>query len=212
MPALPSEARAGLFGKLPARGDFVRENLPRDFTDAWDTWWQRGLADTQQLPREEWLAAWLEAPVWRFILPPGLCGRNGVLGLWLPSVDKAGRYSPLTIAATALADWAPSVRAMTPFLAAAEQAGRDALEHDLSPADLLQRIEDAFIVSDTPAPALDLVAGRAAWWTEGGPRVVPRLETGTALPEGRHFAALIDDDWGAAAPAPPLVIAPTDPS
>ena len=34
MPALPSDARAGLFGKLPARGDFVRENLPRDFTDS----------------------------------------------------------------------------------------------------------------------------------------------------------------------------------
>ena len=79
--------------------------------------------ETQQRPRDEWIAAWLEAPVWRFVLPPGLCGRNGVLGIWLPSVDKAGRYSPLTIAATAPGDWAPSVGAMTSFLAAAE-AGR----------------------------------------------------------------------------------------
>ena len=45
MTALPPDASAGLFGKLPARGDFVRENLPRDFTDAWDAWWQRGLAE-----------------------------------------------------------------------------------------------------------------------------------------------------------------------
>jgi type VI secretion system protein ImpM len=212
MPALPPDARAGLFGKLPARGDFVRENLPRDFTDIWDAWWQRGLGETQRLPRDEWIAAWLEAPVWRFLLPPGLCGRNGVLGIWLPSVDKAGRYSPLTIAATAPVDWAPSVGAMTSFLAAAEQAGRDALDHDLAPADLLQRIQDAFIASEAPVPAPDLVPGRAAWWTEGGPRVAARLETATALPEGSHFAALIDDEWGAADPTAELAIARTDPS
>ncbi len=212
MPALPPDARAGLFGKLPARGDFVRENLPRDFTDVWDAWWQRGLGETQRLPRDEWIAAWLETPVWRFLLPPGLCGRNGVLGIWLPSVDKAGRYSPLTIAATAPADWAPSVGAMRSFLAAAEQAGRDALEHDLAPADLLQRIQDAFIAADAPAPAPDLVPGRAAWRTEGGPRVAPRLETGTALPEGSRFATLIDDGWGTADPAPELAVARTDPS
>ena len=46
MPALPPDANAGLFGKLPSRGDFVRENLPRDFTDAWDAWWERSLAGT----------------------------------------------------------------------------------------------------------------------------------------------------------------------
>ena len=126
------DAYAGLFGKLPARGDFVRESLPRDFTDAWDAWWQRSLAGTQQRPREEWIASWLEAPVWRFVLPPALCGKNGVLGIWLPSVDKAGRYSPLTIAAVASIDWAPHAGTMTSFLAAAEQAGRDALEYDLS--------------------------------------------------------------------------------
>jgi len=175
MPALPPDARAGLFGKLPARGDFVRENLPRDFTDSWDAWWQRGLGETQQRPRDEWIAAWLEAPVWRFLLPPGLCGRNGVLGIWLPSVDKAGRYSPLTIAATAPDDWAPSVGAMTSFLAAAEQAGCDTLEHDLAPADLLQRIQDAFIAADAPAELAALLS-RAA-----GVAAIPDPAGGFAL-------------------------------
>lgn len=195
MPVLPSDACAGLFGKLPARGDFVRENLPRDFTDAWDAWWERGLAGTQHRRREEWIASWLEAPVWRFVLPPGLCGSNGVLGLWLPSVDKAGRYSPLTIAAVASIDWAPHVGAMTSFLLAAEQAGRDALEYDLSPAEVLERVRRDFFADDVPASATDFVPALATWWTEGGPRVAPRLETGDALPEGRSFAALIDDDW-----------------
>jgi type VI secretion system protein ImpM len=214
MPALPPDACAGLFGKLPARGDFVREILPRDFTDIWDAWWERGLADTQRRPRDEWCAAWLEAPVWRFMLPPGLCGRNGVLGLWLPSVDKVGRYSPLTIAATASGDWLPHVGAMTAFLEAAEQAGRDALEHDLSPAELLQRVQEAFVAVDAPAPELDFIPSRAAWWTEGGPRVAPRFEAGGALPEGNRFATLIDDDWDEGdGPAPePASARTSDPS
>jgi type VI secretion system protein ImpM len=204
MPPLPPDARAGLFGKLPARGDFVRKNLPRDFTDAWDAWWQRGLAETQRRSPDGWRDAWLEAPVWRFVLPPGLCGANGVLGLWMPSVDRAGRYSPLTIAATTRSDWASYVGPMMRFLEDAETAGRDALEQDLSPAALLERIQEAFIASDAPSPALDLVPGQAAWWTEGGPRVAARLEAGATLPEGSRFAALIDDRWSEAQPAPAL--------
>ncbi|MFO1159167.1 MAG: type VI secretion system-associated protein TagF [Reyranellaceae bacterium] len=195
MVELPPQARAGLFGKLPARGDFVRENLPRDFTDAWDAWWQRGLADTQHRPIEEWREAWLEAPVWRFVLPPGLCGAAGVLGLWMPSVDKAGRYSPLTIAATAPVDWAPLVAAMTRFLDDAEEAGRDALSDDLSPAELLERIQGGFSASEATDPSPTLAEGQAAWWTEGAPHVGERLAMGAALPEGRDFAALIDERW-----------------
>lgn len=196
--ALPPDASVGLFGKLPARGDFVREELPRDFTDLWDAWWQRGLTETQRRFRDEWRAAWLEAPVWRFVLPPGLCGRNGVLGLWMPSVDKAGRYSPLTIAAVALGDWAPHAGAMMSFLVVAEEAGRDALEHDLSPVELLRRIRDGFVATDVPTCGLDFPAQRTVWWTEGGPRVASRREVWTALPEGRRFAGLIDDAWAAA--------------
>lgn len=196
MKTLPIDAQAGLFGKLPARGDFVRERLPRDFTDPWDAWWERGLAETQRRFRDAWLASWLEAPVWRFVLPPGLCGRKGVLGLWLPSVDKVGRYSPLTIAAVAAADWAPYTIVATGFLATAEQAARDALDHDLSPEELLDRIRRGLVADVAPTFATDLVPGRAAWWTEGGPRVAARSETGGGLPEGRAFATLIDDRWG----------------
>ncbi len=201
MPALPPDPCAGLFGKLPARGDFVRENLPRDFTDAWDAWWLRGLADTQVRFREEWCAAWLEAPVWRFLLPPGLCGRSGVLGLWLPSVDKAGRYYPLTIAAAAMTDWAPYAGTMMDALAAWEQAGRDALEYDLAPLELLSRIQTAFEASDPSGPRMDFAPAQATWWTDGGPRVAPRVERATALPEPAGFATLIDDDWGSAVPS-----------
>lgn len=211
MVELPPQARAGLFGKLPARGDFVRENLPRDFTDAWDSWWLRGMADTQQRYGEDWREAWLEAPVWRFVLPPGLCGAAGVLGLWMPSVDRAGRYSPLTIAATAATDWVPLVPAMIEFLDEAEEAGRDALADDLSPAELLQRIQEAFdILVPLDDPALALVPGQVGLWTEGGPRVAERVVTRAALPEGRDFAVLIDERWGSDAGAETAAEAETE--
>ena len=48
-----------------------------------------------------WLEAFLEAPVWRFVLPPGLCGARAAIGLIMPSVDKVGRYFPLTLGGVA---------------------------------------------------------------------------------------------------------------
>ena len=67
----------GFYGKLPARGDFVRAGLPRDFTDPWDDWLQSVMAGSRSLMGEAWLPAFLEAPVWRFALPPGMCGGAG---------------------------------------------------------------------------------------------------------------------------------------
>ena len=204
---LAQDARAGFFGKMPARGDFLRENLPRDFTDSWDGWWQRGLVETQASAGNAWLEAWLEAPVWRFVLPPGLCGRQGVLGVWLPSVDKSGRYFPLTIAAVAAGDWAAHVGAMTAFLDAAEAAGRDALEFDLSPTALLERVQAGLAPGAAPEDGGTLAEpGLASWWTEGGPRVAPRHATGAALPTDDDFATLIDDAWAGSRPGAPVMI------
>ena len=71
------------------------------------------MAGSRRQMGEDWLPAFLEAPVWRFVLPSGLCGERAALGLMLPSVDRAGRYFPLTFAAlfpapTAAARMAPS--------------------------------------------------------------------------------------------------------
>jgi type VI secretion system protein ImpM len=187
-----AQIRAGVFGKLPARGDFVRDNLPRDFTDAWDAWWSRGLADTQSRAADDWVTSWLDAPVWRFALPPGLCGRLGVIGVWMPSVDKAGRYYPLTLAAAAPFDWTDGLPLMESFLDVAEAAGRDALEHDLTQDTLTARLTAAL-----PSATGGATPGPATWWTEGGARVAARHETGHRLPEGAAFAALIDDAWAA---------------
>ena len=196
------ETRVGFYGKLPARGDFVCENLRRDFVDNWDSWWRHGLWALQNERQDEWRAAWLEAPIWHFVLPPGLCGKSGVVGLWMPSVDSGGRYFPLTIAATADVDWVPHLAAMMPFLERAEQLGLDALDLDLSPSDVQARVLAAFAVEESDSAPPDVAPGEAAWWTKGGPRVPARLEKGKALPEGEQFAALISESWGAQTSSP----------
>ena len=78
MPSAP--LIVGFYGKLPARGDFVRAALPRDFTDPWDDWLQSVMAGSRTEMGEDWLPAYLEAPVWRFALPPGCCGSRAVSG------------------------------------------------------------------------------------------------------------------------------------
>ena len=55
----------------------------------------------------------------------------------------SGANNAVRCPATARSDWAPYVGVMTSFLTAAEEAGRDALEVDLEPAELSRSwIED----------------------------------------------------------------------
>jgi type VI secretion system protein ImpM len=142
--------RVGFFGKLPARGDFVRAGLPRGFVDPWDGWLQRVLPASGAILGDAWEPAWLEAPVWRFALPPDLCGPEPVWGIWMPSVDSVGRYFPLTLArigGTGSADGG--------FLSAAEAAGRAAIAQDWTPETLL---------------------GALTGWDKTGPDQTPRDE------------------------------------
>jgi len=88
----------GFFGKLPSNGDFVTRRLPRGFVDPWDGWLQEGLAASRRQLGEGWLDAFLHSPVWRFALAPGACGERAWMGALMPSVDRVGRYFPLTVA------------------------------------------------------------------------------------------------------------------
>lgn len=89
----------GLHGKLPARGDFVTRRLDGEFAEAWDGWLQRVLAASREALGAGWLESFLSAPVWRFTVPAGMFSRTGWIGLIVPSVDRVGRYFPLTLAA-----------------------------------------------------------------------------------------------------------------
>jgi type VI secretion system protein ImpM len=85
----------GLFGKLPAKRDFIAYGAPRRFLDVWEPWMQASMATSRQTMGEPWQDAFRSAPIWRFWLGAGV-GGNAVLGAFMPSVDGVGRYFPLT--------------------------------------------------------------------------------------------------------------------
>jgi len=156
---------------------------------------QQGLAASRTALGEDWLPAWLEAPVWRFVLSPGLCGPDAVLGLWMPSVDRVGRHFPLTLAAVvAGADPALLVAEGGGFLAAAEDAGRAALARDLAPDALARRLAAAVgaAPADSGVAPRRCPAGGALWWTEGAPRLPPGAFASPGLPQEAAFAAMLD--------------------
>ncbi|MFK3974373.1 type VI secretion system-associated protein TagF [Pseudomonas sp. NPDC087358] len=90
----------GFYGKLASRGDFVSRGLPQSFIQPWDTWLAAGLHVSQQQLGEDWLDAYLVSPLWRFVLAAGVCGPEAVVGVLMPSIDRVGRYFPLTVAQT----------------------------------------------------------------------------------------------------------------
>lgn len=89
----------GMFGKLPAVGDFVSRRLPSTFVITWDAWIQEALLISHQQLTADWLDVYLTSPIWRFVMASGSCGSNASAGIVMPSVDKVGRYFPLTLAA-----------------------------------------------------------------------------------------------------------------
>jgi len=88
----------GFYGKLPVVGDFISRRLPNEFIGPWDDWLQSSIATSREQLGGNWLASYLTSPIWRFLLSPGLCGSHAVAGIVMPSVDKVGRYFPLTVA------------------------------------------------------------------------------------------------------------------
>jgi len=92
------EGATGFYGKLPALGDFVQRALPREFTAPWDAWLARALAESRAQLGESWLDVYLTSPLWRFVLAGGTCGAAAWTGVLMPSVDRVGRYFPLTVA------------------------------------------------------------------------------------------------------------------
>ncbi len=92
-----SGATVGFFGKLPSHGDFIERRVAGAFRDLWDEWMQRCMVESQQELAGRWLDCYLTSPIWRFYLCDGVAGPASYAGILLPSVDRVGRYFPLTV-------------------------------------------------------------------------------------------------------------------
>lgn len=92
-----TETQTGLYGKLPAYGDFVSRNLHASFIIPWDEWLQHFISGSREQIGENWLDIYLTSPIWRFVLSPGVIDNNMWAGLMMPSVDRVGRYFPVSL-------------------------------------------------------------------------------------------------------------------
>lgn len=181
---------AGWHGKLPTVGDFAARRLDADFVGPWDEWLSRGLARLRQ--RADWPAAYLASPSWRFLLLPGVlpgvAGQRCWAGVLMPSVDRVGRYYPLTIAAelTALPARGAEVEALWNWLVRLDEAAADALHEDWSIDTLEAQLQQL------PLPAL---AAGAASIPEPGAAVLPLMLGGAPHP-GLLLASQAAGAWG----------------
>ena len=86
----------GLFGKLPAKRDFIAVSVPRAVLNVWEPWIEGAVSASRHGLRAGWTEAYLRAPIWRFWLGPGIAG-EALVGAIMPSADGIGRYFPLTL-------------------------------------------------------------------------------------------------------------------
>ena len=132
----------GWYGKIAAIGDFAHRRLEPDFVTAWDAWLQACVAESQRTLGSAWLERYLTAPVWRFLLTPGLMGARGWVGILLPSVDRVGRYFPLTVCVPiegAVLDRA-GMADLASWYDKAEAAARSCLAHDATLDDFEEQL------------------------------------------------------------------------
>jgi type VI secretion system protein ImpM len=186
------EMTAGWHGKLPTLGDFATRRLDAALVQAWDDWLSMGLATLQRQPR--WLDAYLASPSWRFLLMPGVlpaaASSHAWAGVLMPSVDRVGRYFPLTLmqALPALPASAAAFDALWRWLVRLDEAAADALHDDWT----LDALE-AELERIGPAPG-------AIALPDGSQAVIEDMPV-SALPIGAHghasalFAAQAAATW-----------------
>lgn len=207
----------GVFGKLPARGDFVAQGLPPFFTEAWHGWLVRGLAGARLVLGARLFEVWRVAPAWRFLLSPGLAGPAAAAGILVPSVDAVGRAFPLTLVRLAAEAFEPlALVPGPPWLDRPEATARAALVPDLDLEVWLAELQamapgplhvaappplPLYLVGEPEVLAPRLAAaltargghGLALFWSGGSPFVAAGLLACLGLPEGRDFLRLLSD-------------------
>jgi type VI secretion system protein ImpM len=167
-----SASFCGLYGKLPAVGDFVRRDLPAATASRLHEWLQSELgkfAGGDAAVRERALD---RPSAWRFAASAGVLADPPVAGVLTASRDKVGRLYPCA----ALADSG----GLQPAEAAARTAWFDAVEARLLAAvadaapveDLLQALREVGAPGEIPRMPMEIrsVPGGVMALVEGPPR------------------------------------------
>lgn len=168
----------GWHGKLPSLGDFASRRLDAGFIEPWDGWLAAGLLALRSAQPESWLADYLGSPSWRFLLMPGVlagqAGSRAWAGVLMPSVDRVGRYFPLTLVQPLGAGPASTQQmvGLWHWLARLDDLARDALYEDWTAEKLEEQLVLMALPEITPLPLPDTAGlsleGALVELTEGG--------------------------------------------
>ena len=145
-------ALPGWHGKLPVIGDFAGRRIDPAFLAAWDRWLDGELQAMARQPG--WPAGYLDSPSWRFLLMPGVlpgeAAERAWVGVLMPSVDRVGRYYPLTLACplTSLPVDAQGVRDLWSWVGELDQLAAQALHEDWG----LERLDAELCARPCPTP------------------------------------------------------------
>ena len=135
----------GLYGKLPAHGDFIYRDLSTHFINAWDQWLQGYVEGTREQIGDGWLDVYLTSPIWRFAFSEGVIDDKAWAGIFLPSVDRVGRYFPFSIVTCLPPQTNPTEFMCTRknWYQAMEDAALSALGGTLHIDDLIEELNDS---------------------------------------------------------------------
>lgn len=87
-----------IYGKHPAKGDFLEYGLPADMKSALEGWLDTVLGEAKASLGADWQAVWPSAPMLRFWLGESIWGAP-IAGVMAATQDKVGRKFPLVLLA-----------------------------------------------------------------------------------------------------------------
>jgi len=182
--------QSGLYGKVPALGDFFVRRLPGEFCEPWDQWLQQVVAALHRREPERWGATFDGWPAYCFSLDAGTCGPVPVVGVVVPSRDRVGRRFPLTLAVALAPGWDPLAVALGAerWRRLGVALLRDACSPSGDPVAFERGLEelDRALVDVEGAPGVELNACRSLFAESGGWQV--ELASGAGL--AHHLGGL----------------------
>ncbi|QDC10312.1 type VI secretion system-associated protein TagF [Oceanicola sp. D3] len=210
----------GLFGKLPAKGDFITRAMPPEVLSFWEGWLEKSMAGAKHHLAGEWGPVYEASPVWRFWIGPGVYG-HAMAGALMASVDKVGRQFPLTLVLSGMGpahpvpplsdpmeDWYGMLeRALLSAKAAHFDGDVDGFlaalpEPNAAPCALGEDRRNAFfaygehglgqMLADVRDHDHQLAAfERSYWWTAGNDYVGPGMIALDGMPDAAGFMAML---------------------
>ena len=201
----------GLFGKLPARRDFIRHGIDNATLALIEPWLHAGLHASRTALGDDWDAVYMGAPIWRFRCEDDRIG-GSLRGVMMPSVDGVGRKFPLLVLSQfAVMDdrktmpivpsWGMlNASADRPWYDAAEDVALSALDEDVPLEDVLRRTARTAALAGgggyaattaRPARLPSAHAARCLWWAAALEATVPPMAFPSTLPPTSVFASLL---------------------